>query len=253
MSSLENKVAIVTGGTSGIGRATSLELARAGARVAVIGRDSQRVQATLAELNAQCDSDTHIGLSLDVRIESDMSAMAERVHAAYGRIDILVNSAGSGGTLAAQRRLPFAVVQTPLSEWEEVIDTNLKGVFLATHAVLPILIHQGGGEILNVSSSRGATKGLPYAAAYSSSKRALMGLTESLAEEMLEYGIRVHAILPDVTETRMLHVTGDIAPQGLMSPDDVARFIVRLVSLPEDLVLVDTLLAPFRIGEGAAA
>jgi len=246
---IRGRVAIVTGASSGIGRATAVALAMAGARVVAVGRTPSRVDDAVEEINqastyrgggARCT-----GLALDVRNEKDMEEMAARTLDEFGRIDILCAAAGSGGSRALARKLPYAVVQLPVEEWDEIIDTNLKGVFLSNRAVLPAMMAAGGGDIVNVSSSRGAEKGLPYAAAYSASKHGLMGLTEALAEEAARSGVRVQVVLPDVTETQMMHLSGDLAPHGLLKPAMVGGFIVDMIAAPDDTVIGHPLIMPF--------
>lgn len=251
MNLLQNRVAIVTGGSSGIGRATAFALVREGVNVVVVGRNISRIEETLAaireERKNQLSTRSLLGLALDVRKESDMEEMVQRVMEKCGRIDILIAAAGTGGSTAMARRLPYAVVQLPTKEWDEVIDTNLKGVFLSNRAVLPVMMTQREGEIINVSSARGATKGLAYAGAYSASKHGVMGLSEALAEEVHSYGIRVQVILPDVTDTPMMHVTRNLAPHGLLNPETVANFVISMLALPRDAVFSHPLIEPFAI------
>jgi Short-chain alcohol dehydrogenase of unknown specificity len=248
---LKNKVAIITGGSSGIGQATAIALYKAGAKVAIVGRNTLRINNALDFIRKQIEvsvtTESLLGLTLDVRKESDMNEMVLQVMENFGRIDILVASAGSGGSLATARRLPYAVVQLPTEEWDEIIDTNLKGIFLSNRAVLPIMMKQMEGDIINVSSSRGATYGLPYAAAYSASKHGVMGLSEALSEEVHAYGIRVQVILPDVTDTPMLHATESLAPQGLLKTEMVADIIFRMLTLPGDTVMEYPLIEPFAV------
>ena len=253
MNRIENSVAIITGGSSGIGRATAIALSRAGAHVVLIGRNVQRIEETLSVISDESTNRKyekyHLGLSLDVRKESDMNKMVEKTIDKFGRVDILIAAAGSGGSRAVERGLPFAVVQLPTEEWDEVIDTNLKGIFLSNRAVLPFMMKQRKGDIINISSSRGAILGLPYAAAYSASKHGVMGLSEALADEVRPYGIRVQVLLPDVTDTPMLHVTRNLAPHGLLNPERVAKSILYMLSLPHDTVLINPLVTPFADSE----
>jgi NAD(P)-dependent dehydrogenase (short-subunit alcohol dehydrogenase family) len=249
INTLEHKVAIVTGGNSGIGRATAIALFRTGADVVVVGRNDQRIKETLSTLHEEGKERTcgrePLGLSLDVRKEADMNEMVLKTVNTYGRVDILVAAAGTGGSRATMRGVPYAVVQLPTDEWDEVIDTNLKGIFLSNRAVLPVMMKQGLGDIVNISSSRGATLGNPFAAAYSASKHGVMGLSEALAEEVRSYGIRVQVLLPDVTDTPMLHLKGNLAPYGLLKPEMVANLIIYLLTLPDDTILDAPLMTPF--------
>lgn len=242
---LSDSVAVVTGGSSGIGLASARALAAGGAAVALGGRSAERLEAALDALRADVPGARLLARALDVREEAQVHTMAEDVLAAWGRIDVLVAAAGSVGSSAATRGLPYALADLSVEEWDEVIDTNLKGVFHCLHAVLPTMIEQGAGEIVCVSSARGALIGLPYNGAYSASKHGLRGLAACLAEEVASQGIRVQSILPDVTDTPMMHSTKAMAPDGLLDPRQVADTIVRLILAPDDALLVDPLLAPF--------
>lgn len=246
---LKNQIALVTGGSSGIGRAAAIALADAGANVMVAGRREDALIQTLESIGERL-GDRYAAESFaycmgDVRSPEDTERMTAATLERFGRIDILVAAAGIGGTRDPERSIPYAVVQLPVEAWDEVIDINLKGIFLSDRAVLPAMIRQGSGTIVNVSSARGAKRGMAYSAAYCASKHGVMGLTESLAQEVGRLGIRVCAVLPDVTDTPMLHVRGGMAPEGLLDPDDVADLIVDTVAAPPDTMYVDTLIAPF--------
>lgn len=248
---LQGQVAIVTGGTGGIGRATAAALIREGARVVVIGRTSERVDLAVAELKggeADADAQDILGLALDVRSEGDMEAMARKTVDRFGRIDILVTCAGLGRpSQAGQGGIPYPVAQLPVAAWDEMIDTNLKGIFLSNRAVLETMMARRRGQIINISSARGAVSGQPYAAAYCASKFGLMGLTEALAEEVRAYGIRVQTLLPDAVHTPLLSGTALApGPGDALPASTVADFIVMMLTLPEDTILINPLIAPFR-------
>jgi 3-oxoacyl-[acyl-carrier protein] reductase len=242
---LTDSVAVVTGGSSGIGLATARALACEGARVALVGRSAERLEAAQDAVRVEARGAHLAALALDVRMEADMGTMAERVLERWGRIDVFVAAAGSAGSTAATRGLPHAVADLSPREWDEVIDTNLKGVFHGLKAVLPAMMERGGGEVVCVSSARGALVGLPYNGAYSASKHGLRGLCACLAEEVASHGIRVQSVLPDVTDTPMMQATRSMAPDGLLDPRQVAATILRLILAPDDALLIDPLLAPF--------
>jgi NAD(P)-dependent dehydrogenase (short-subunit alcohol dehydrogenase family) len=128
-----------------------------------------------------------------------------------------------------------------------MIDTNLKGVFLSNRAVLGPMIARRRGQIINISSARGAVSGQPYGAAYCASKFGLMGLTEALAEEVRGAGIRVQTLLPDAVDTPLLDGTALAAGPGDALPaSTVAGFIITMLTLPDDTILVNPLIAPLR-------
>ncbi|MFH0907263.1 MAG: SDR family oxidoreductase [bacterium] len=240
----KDTTAIVTGGTSGIGQEVALALARDGANVVVVGRNQARIDATLETLrtlHAPHAPHDALGLSLDVSREEDMQAMADRTLEQFGRIDILIHCAASAG----ERGMPYTVAQMPVEDWDAGIAINLKGVFFSNRAVLPAMIAQRSGDIINVSSARGGVRGLPCAAAYAAAKHGVMGLTASLAEEVRRHGVRVQVVLPDVTETPLMQVVGDLAPQGMLKPRTVGEFIVDMIRQPRDSHLIEPWICPF--------
>jgi NAD(P)-dependent dehydrogenase (short-subunit alcohol dehydrogenase family) len=243
---IQGQVAIVTGGSSGIGRASCLALARKGASVVVVGKTPSRVFDAVAEVERAAHENCVLGLVLDVRHEEEMEEMSRRTLARFGRIDVLVASAGVGRASSSRDRLmPPPVAQMSSGEWDEVIDTNLKGVFSSNRAVLPTMIRQRRGWIINVSSSPGGLYGSPYAAAYCASKFGVLGFSESLSEEVSQFGVKVQVLLPDATDTPMLEDGGDGTVFGkTIPPGRVGDFVVHLLSMPEGTVLVNPLIAP---------
>jgi 3-oxoacyl-[acyl-carrier protein] reductase len=184
-----------------------------------------------------------IGLTLDVRREQDMEKMVRQTVTHFGQVDILITSAG---ILRARGSGPRLVAEMPTAEWDEVIETNLKGVFLSNHAVLPTMIRQRRGQIMNISSTSGR-QGRAYDSAYCASKFGVIGLSEALAQEVLQYNIRVQVILPDAVDTPLWHQNGPIhRPAGALPASRVADLIVYLLTLPGDCVLVNPVIAPFR-------
>ena len=241
--SLVGQVAIVTGGTVGIGFSTALLLAREGAHVVVVGRNRKRLEKALVEIEEQESSLQPMGLLLDVRNQADMELMAEKTRDHFGRIDILVTAAGI--LRAGDGRLQ-TMQQMSETDWDEVVDTNLKGVFLANRSVLPTMIQQGGGNIINLSSTSGRT-GLAFDSAYCASKFALIGLSESLAEEVRRYGIRVQMLLPGAIETGMWDQNGPLPPpRDILTPERVARFIIYSLTMPMDTILDSPIIEPLK-------
>jgi len=231
--SLPGRVAIVTGGTSGIGSATCIGLAAVGAHVVAVGRDSHRLEGVLAAARRQAQHGARVvGLCLDMRDERDADAMALHALDAFGRIDVLVTAAGRlRGIDGAARK----VHDMTLADWDEVIRTNLTGVFLSCRAVLPAMIEQNRGDIINISSTSGL-EGLAYDGAYCASKFGVAGFSEALAEEVERFGVRVHVIFPGAVDTPMWR-TGDLIPHlGPALPVNRVVDAIRLVSeLPRDV------------------
>jgi NAD(P)-dependent dehydrogenase (short-subunit alcohol dehydrogenase family) len=241
----QGKIAIVTGGSSGIGRAICLLLAREGASVVVVGRDRTRVDQTVAEIARSSISQGVLGLQLDVGSEEDIEEMRRQTLERFGQIDILVASAGIMRATQTKRSLPYSVATMPVQEWDEVIGTNLRGVFLSNRAVLPTMLKQQRGWIVNIASSRGGLYGNPYASAYCASKFGVIGLSEALAEEVSASGIKVYVVLPDVVDTPILGTVGKLRLGAALSPSRVADLVGSLLTLPDDMILVHPLVAPF--------
>jgi 3-oxoacyl-[acyl-carrier protein] reductase len=235
----DGRVAIVTGATSGIGRATCLRLAARGAGVVAVGRDPRRLGALAEEVEAS--GGRALALSLDVRSETDMQAMAAQTLERFGRIDVLVASAG---VLRGAR--PRVVADLPVAEWELVVETNLRGVFLSNRAVLAAMLEQRRGAIINLSSTSGR-KGLAYDAAYCASKFGVIGFSESLAEEVRPHGIKVQVVLPGPVDTPMWEQNAPLPrPRDMLPSERVADLILYLLGLPDDTVLVHPTIVGFQ-------
>lgn len=211
---LVGKVALITGGSRGIGYATARAFLDAGARVALTARDPARLMAAATELRAQGEVMASAG---DVRRPAEVHSVVTAVLAHYRAIDVLVNNAGVAWT--------GAFVEQDLGSVDAAIDVNLKGVLYMTQAVLPHMLRQGRGVIINVASGAGRT-GFAGLAAYCASKFGVVGFTESLAGEVGAAGVRVYAVCPGAVATDMQReVSG--APVG-MRPERVAEQIVAL-------------------------
>lgn len=231
---LTDRVAIVTGASAGIGFETSLALAREGARLVLVGRNATRLaQVAAAVVDASLPgAPSPLVLSLEVHQEADMRRMADDALAAFGRIDVLVHSAGILRAPGSQLR---TVAQMPLPDWETVVATNLRGTFLANRAVLPAMIRQRSGNIVNLSSMSGRV-GLAFDAPYCASKFGVCGLTEAVADEVRGYGVRVQALLPGTFETGVWSQAGPLPPPKNLPPASrVADAIVQLLALPMDV------------------
>jgi NAD(P)-dependent dehydrogenase (short-subunit alcohol dehydrogenase family) len=219
---LKDRVAIVTGGGKGIGRAYCLGLAAEGARVVVA--DIADPKPTVTEIEGR--GGQALGVECDVSREADTQRLATETLARFGRIDVLVNNAALYGTL--QRR---SFMEIPVEEWDRVMAINLRGLFLCARAVFPAMKAQGKGKIINIASST-FFKGVPHYIHYTTSKGGVVGFTRSLARELGEAGIRVNAIAPGFT------LSGD--NERNISEDrkreNVQARMLRRAEVPEDLV-----------------
>jgi len=239
---LEGAVAIVTGGGSGIGQATCLRLAREGARVVVVDLDPSRTEATAKRLEAAGAADP-LALNLSVRSEEDMEAMARIVVERHGRIDILVHCAG---ILHPQGSRPTILAELTAKEFDDVVETNLKGTFLANRAVLRPMMRQRGGQIVNISSTLGR-RGEAMESAYCASKFGVIGLSEALADEGRPYGIKVQVICPGAVDTPLWEQNSPLpGPETALPPERVADVIGYLVTLPPDTMLQNVVVVPFK-------
>jgi NAD(P)-dependent dehydrogenase (short-subunit alcohol dehydrogenase family) len=244
---LAGMVAVVTGGAGGIGRAVCRALAREAASLAVVDVQQSQIDEFIAEMERDLpqggDSRSSIGMALDVRMEREMEEMASRTLERFGRIDILVHCAG---ILRGKGCGPRFLHQISTEEWDEVVDTNLKGTFLCNRAVLPAMVKQRKGHIINFSSTSGL-KGRAFDSVYCATKFGMVGLSEALSEEMRQYGIRVHVVLPDAVKTPIWDQNGPVRPpDDSLPPERVGELVCYLAMLPEDTVLSNLVIAPFR-------
>ena len=212
---LADKVAVVTGAGRGIGKAIAVAFAEEGASVVCTAR-------SLDEINAVAEQIQGRAIQCDVSEESAIRNLIDETLEAFGHIDILVNNAG------AVARLP--VHELPVEEWDNVINVNLRGVFLCTKFALPSMLAQGSGCIINISSGAGVV-GPANRSAYAASKHGVMGFTKTLVAEYLRQGIRSHVILPDATVSRMRSEGfPEEDPATLIQAEDIADAAVFLAS-----------------------
>ncbi len=232
MGVLNDKVAIVTGASSGIGRAAARLFADEGARVVATARR----EAELGELVAEIESAGGRALARagDVRDEAFAEALVETALAEYGGLDIAFNNAGTLGEMGP-------VAEVSLAGWHDTLETNLTSAFLGAKYQVPAMIARGGGSLIFTSTFVGYTAGMPGMAAYAASKAGLIGLTQVLAAEFGAQGVRVNAILPGGTDTAMgrsaadtpearAFVAGLHALKRIAAPEEIAHSALHLAS-----------------------
>jgi 3-oxoacyl-[acyl-carrier protein] reductase len=225
---LEGKVALVTGGSRGIGRATALALAREGAAVAVTGRNVRMLEETIG-LVSDAGGEA-VAVPADLREPDQVRQMVKTVAEALGPIDILVNNAG------VARFEPVATAEP--DDWRLMLEVNLLGAMLCTQAVLPSMIERGRGWIITISSSAGI-KGYVEQSGYCASKHGLIGFAKALALETQPHGIRVHTICPGAVDTDMARTHRNIDdPSDWMRPEEVAATVVFLASM-DGVAMID--------------
>ncbi|RTG95901.1 SDR family oxidoreductase [Thermus scotoductus] len=215
----ENKVAVVTGASRGIGRAIALALARRGADVVLAARDQARLSAVAGEIAAL--GRKAVVAAGDLRREEAVEALREAALSAFGTVDIVVNNAGVG------KYGPLSDFSPEDYDW--IMDTNMRASFLVTRAFLPTLLEKGSGDLVFVASVAGL-KGLPHEAVYCASKFAQVGFAQALDHELRERGVRVSVVAPGGVKTEFAFGTGrtpgDPRLEGFLDPEEVAEAVV---------------------------
>ena len=208
---LKDKVALITGGGRGIGKAIALAFAREGAKLAICARTASEIEETSKEIKS-LGSDC-LGVVFDVSLEEPVSKLVKAVQERFSSVDILINNAG-----VMTRPVPIAELE--IKKWDYTIAVNLRGPFLVTQAVLPLMMGRKSGSIINVSSSigRGAVANF---GAYAVSKWGLEGFTQTLAQEMRSYNIRVNSVEPGYVATKLTGYQGT-------EPESVTEIFVYL-------------------------
>jgi 3-oxoacyl-[acyl-carrier protein] reductase len=226
MVDLKGRVAVVTGGSRGIGLAIAEALAAAGAHVAIGARTADDVEEAAARLEGAHADARAIGVQCDVRSQADCENLVRRAADELGGIDILVNNAGIG------RFSPVADMAP--DDWRAVIETNLNSLFYCTHAALPHLKHRGTSWVINIGSLAGKNA-FPGGAAYNASKFGLLGFSEALMQEVRHDGVRVSCIMPGSVATDFSHPSGGGRGEDAwkVQPEDIAQVVMDLLATPE--------------------
>lgn len=242
--SLQGQVALITGASSGLGRASALAFARAGANVALLARSERDLQTVADEVKRL--GRRALVLPTDLSNEAAVVSAVEQVIEVLGHLDVLLNNAGTD--------VPGRVKDLSANDWDLVLNVNLRAPFLLAKAVFPTMQAQGRGTIINVSSVAGK-RGWANAAAYCASKFGLTGFTQALHAEGKGHGIRAMVVYPGAMATNW----GDWTPEAreedeqgsrpsseALSPEDAASFLVWLASAPPTMVLTETVMMPLE-------
>jgi NAD(P)-dependent dehydrogenase (short-subunit alcohol dehydrogenase family) len=238
----DQKVAIVTGGSSGIGRATAIALAKQGVKISIAARRVKEGEETV-RLVKEAGSDG-IFVRTNVANEDDVKSLVVNTVKTYGRLDYAFNNAGVEQTMAP-------IVEQTVEEFDQIMNINVKGVWLSMKYEIPVMLKSGGGAIVNNSSVAGIM-GFPQMAIYIASKHAVLGLTKSSALEYAKSGIRINAIAPGGVETEMANRVNENTPQffetltsmhpigRIADPEEIANAVVwllRRLTLKDCLIL----------------
>lgn len=222
MINLKNKNALITGAGKGIGKAVAIALAKEGVNIVLIARTQADIDEVAQEINTY--GVKTLALTADVADINSVNLAIEKAIASFQTIDILINNAG----IATFGKF----LELEPSEWERIIQVNLMGVYYVTRAILPNMIERQTGDIINISSTAGLN-GNALTSAYSASKFALLGLTDSLMQEMRKHNIRVTALTPSTVATDMakeLNLT-DGNPEKVMQAEDIAELLIAQLKL----------------------
>ena len=215
-----HRTVIITGSTRGIGFSTAAAFLKNRDRVTIFCRHREHVSKAIKQLARLGERQNILGLVGDVRTEKDVKRIVDQCMKHFGRVDILVNNAG----IAAYKEIE----QVNQKEWDDILDTNLKGCFLFMRQVIPVMKKQGKGVIINISSGLGVS-GEANFSAYCASKFGVIGLTQSIADEMVNTGLRIYAVLPGAVNTKLnWDLDLGMKPSELLAPEYVANKVFRL-------------------------
>ena len=237
---MKNKIILITGATSGIGRATAIRFANGGARLILCGRRKEKLDVLVRELG-----ENHMSIIFDVRDKKAVFKAIESLPKEYKKIDVLINNAGNAhGMDSAQT--------ANLDDWDAMIDSNVKGLMYVTKAVLPFMVEKQKGQIINLGSIA-AKEVYPNGSVYCSSKAAVDSFTKGLRVDLNPLGIRVGAIHPGLVETEFSYVRfkGDqkrskkvYEGMNALNADDIADAILYMTQVPEKVNIADMVILP---------
>ena len=231
MQELKGKIALITGGSRGIGKAIALALAKEGVNVAITGRNEEKLKEVVQEIERKGVKSAYA--VFDITSKTEVYGALEKLQKDFGKVDILVNNAGIaafGGILEMEDE-----------KWEEIVKTNLFGAYYVVKAVVPSMVERKTGDIINISSTAGL-KGNAMTSAYSASKFGLIGMSESMMLELRKQNIRVTTLMPSTIASDMskevLKIT-DGNPEKVLQPEDFAELVVDLLKLNKRAMLAN--------------
>ncbi|MCF8229337.1 MAG: SDR family NAD(P)-dependent oxidoreductase [Bacteroidales bacterium] len=241
---MENKIAMITGATSGIGKACAVKFAQNGYNVIITGRRRKRLENLAMELSSEYGALALI-LTFDIRIHEEVKEAIDKIPESWQRINVLINNAGLASGLAP-------IYEGEIENWEEMIDTNIKGLLYITRYISPMMLENGEGHIINIGSIAGR-EAYPNGNVYNATKFAVDGLTKAMRIDLYEKNIRVTQVAPGAVETEfsMVRFKGDTKKaekvyqgyQPLMA-DDVGEVAYYVTTLPPHVNISDLLIMP---------
>lgn len=235
MKTLEGKVSIVTGAGRGIGKASALLLARSGSRVVLASRSESELHQVASEIKSQ-DGEALV-VPTDLTRDEEITRLVKETLKRWGSIDHLINNAGWGRTAP--------VLKGRIEDWDRTFQVNLRAPMLLAQLVLPTLVAKGEGAIVNIGSIS-AKSGQANTAAYSASKYGMIGFTESLYEEVREYGIKVAVILPGFVDTPLIPQMRRLDRSKMIRPEDIAQAVLFVLTSSPNCCPVEITVRPQR-------
>ena len=233
MNTLAGKVVLVTGAGRGIGKAVSLLLAQAGCRVVLVSRSRDQLDAVAAIIEK--DKGEAFSVPADLTQDDEVARLVDSIREQWGSVDILINNAGWG------KRAP--VVRAKIEDWDQTFRVNLRAPMLLAHLLVPDMIAKGAGAVINIGSISGKT-GEANGSAYSASKFGLIGFTQSLYEEVREYGIKVAVILPGFVDTPLIPPNRQLDRSKMIRAEDIAQTVHFILTAPPTCCPVEITVRP---------
>ena len=235
MQSLDGKVTLVTGAGRGIGKAVALAVAKLGCRVVLAARTS--VELEKVKLDIQKNKGVAIAVPVDLTRDEDIDKLVKESEREFGGVDILINNAGWGKRAS--------VVRAKIEDWDQTFRVNLRAPMLLAQKFLPAMIEKGEGAVINIGSVSGKS-GEANGAAYSASKFGLIGLTQSLFEEVREHNIKVAVILPGFVDTPMIPPVKHLDRSKMIQAEDDAQAVLYILNTPATSCTVEITIRPQR-------
>ncbi|WP_373532041.1 SDR family oxidoreductase [Vampirovibrio sp.] len=240
-SSLHGQVAMITGASQGIGQAIARQLAPLGIHLVLCARNVQKLTELSRELALAHPEVQTLPLACDVRDAAQVEQAVTEAQKTFGKINILINNAGVAAKIGLLQEIS-------VEEIDRTIDTNLKGSIYCMRAVLPMMVQQNGGVILNINSIAGKTA-YPFWSVYDASKFGLHAITEAVAEEQRGNNIKVIGIYPGAVDTAIwegLHAEEGPRKEGMLAPDQVAEAVVYILNQPQNVFIKDLTITPLK-------